>query len=46
MITVPLTVQDLDEELQVDIIGVTEVNVYDSWDGGTMSPWTEEEEES
>ena len=44
MITVPLTVQDLDEELQVNIIGVTEVNVYDSWDGGTMSPWTEEEE--
>ena len=43
MITVPLTVQDLDEELQVYIIGVTEVNVYDSWDGGTMSPWTEEE---
>ena len=43
MITVPLTVQDLDEELQVTIIGVTEVNVYDSWDGGTMSPWTEEE---
>ena len=43
MITVPLTVQDLDEELEVTITGVTEVNVYDSWDGGTMSPWTEEE---
>ena len=43
MITVPLTVHDLDEELQVNIIGVTEVNVYDSWDGGTMSPWTDGE---
>ena len=43
MITVPLTIQDLDEELQVNIIGVTEVNVYDSWDGGTMSPWTDGE---
>ena len=42
MITVPLTVQDLDEELQVTITGVTEINVYDSWDGGAMSPWTEE----
>ena len=30
-------------EIEVKIIGVTEVNVYDSWDGGTMSPWTEEE---